>query len=226
MSERRILERQEPEKEVFYLAEGGLEDAINQFITAIANFQIPPDVKHYPATGGINTVYASSAAFPTGALVNPVITEAETGMRQITDPDGAVVSVKTYIVSSNCQHPANSSITITFNQTFVLRIIYTFQHAVFYNDDLEILAGPNMNFSGRIHSNKDMYLDSYNTLSINSEYLYSAGNIYNQRKDNLEELPGDVHIKKADTDAYFKIDGLDSESPDWLTESKVAGMEL
>jgi len=42
MSERGMLERQRLEEEAFYLAEGGIEEAINQFISSIANFQIQP----------------------------------------------------------------------------------------------------------------------------------------------------------------------------------------
>lgn len=220
MSERGMLERQRLAKEAFYLAEGGIEDAINQFIDAIANFQIQPNVTRYPASGTITTVYSNSAAFPTGAQVTSVITEAEANMRQIIDPDGIAVGVKSYIVSSNCQHPNNSSVTVVLNQAIALRVIYTFQHAVFYTDDLEILPGPNMNFTGRIHSNKDMYLDSNSTLTLNSEYVHSAGNIYNKRKDSSDEPPGDVRIKKAGTGAYFDMNGLDSDSANWLTESQ------
>ncbi|MDI6758439.1 MAG: hypothetical protein QMD94_02015 [Candidatus Omnitrophota bacterium] len=220
ISERWRLERQRLEKEAFYLAEGGIEEATNQFISAIANFEIQPNVGRYPLSGTIPTDYVSSAAFPTGAQVNSFIKEAEDDMRQITESDGNVVNKKTYIVNSVCEHPVNTKIKVTLNQVIVLRIIYTFQHAVFYTDDLEILPGPNMNFSGRVHSNKDMYLDSNGILTINSEYVRSAGNIYNQRKDWPLEPPGDVRIKKAGTGAYFNMAGLDSDNPNWLTESQ------
>lgn len=220
ISERSILERQRMEKEAFYFAEGGIEDTVNQFLSAIANFQIQPDVARYPASGVITNVYSNSAAFPYGAQASSFITEAESQMRQITEADGSVLAVKAYIVNSTCQHPANSSITVTLNQAFILRVIYTFQHAVFYNDDLEMLPGPNMNFTGRIHSNKDIYLDSNNTLTVNSEYLRSAGSIYNRRKDSLEIPLGDVRIKKAGTGAFFNMEGLDSDSLGWLTESQ------
>lgn len=220
ISEKSITERQRLEKEAFYLAEGASEDTINQFLGAIANMQILPSVSRFPAAGTIVTTYAASNAFPAGAQVNSFITEAEANLRQITDPDGTIVSVKSYIVTSNCQHPRNNSVNITVNQAIVLRLVYAFQHAVFYCDDLEILPGPNMNFSGRIHSNKDMYLDSNATLTLNSEYVHSAGNIYNRRKDSSEQPPGDVRIKKAGTGAYFDMSGLDSEDSNWLTESQ------
>ena len=220
ISERAMLERQRLEQEAFYLAEGGMDDAINRFINAIANFQVQPNITRYPATGIILTVYSPSFAFPHGAEVESVITEGESHMRQITDSDGTIVGVKTYIVTSSCQHPRNGTIAVTLNQAIFLRVIYTFQHAVFYVDDLEILPGPNMNFTGRIHTNKDMYLDSHNTLTLNSEYVYSAGNIYNRRKDSLTYLSGDVRIKREGTGAYFNMAGLDSSDPDWLTLSQ------
>lgn len=215
--ERRLVQRQRLQKEAFYLAEGALEEATNQFINAIANFQTLPDVDRYPATGTIDTIYSS---FPSGAQASSFIKEAEASMRPFTDPDGIVVKVKAYIVTSTCQNPADTSISVTLNQAILVRIIYTFQHAVFYNDDLEMLPGPNMTLSGRIHSNKDIYLDSNDTLTINSEYLRSAGDIYNRRKDSSDIPPGDVRIKKSGTGAYFAMNGLDSESPDWFTESQ------
>ncbi len=216
INERRLLERQWLEKEAFYFAEGGLEDAINQFISAIANFTILPDVERYP----INPEEMIQTTYSNGAEVNSFIEEAEDGLREITDDDGTVVGVKVYVASSTCQHPVYNNIIITLNQAIILRVVYTFQHAVFYSDDLEILPGPNMSFVGRIHSNKDMYLDSNNTLTINSEYVHSAANIYNKRKDADQYPPGDVSIKKAGTGAYFNMSGLDSNHPDWFTESQ------
>ncbi|MFH0827480.1 MAG: hypothetical protein V1923_06345 [Candidatus Omnitrophota bacterium] len=220
MGENTLLNRQRLEKEVFYLAEGGMEDAINQFINAIANFQVSPNVTRYPAAGTLVTTYAANVAFPTGAQVNSVINEAESGPRLITDPDGIQVTVKSYVVTSTCQHPANSSITVTLNQAIILRVIFTFQHAVFYNDDLEILPGPNMTFTGRIHGNQNIYLHSDgSTLTINSEYLRSAADIYNRTKDG-RGMGGTVRIRKAGTGAYFNMAGLDSDSANWLTESQ------
>ncbi len=219
MGENTMLNRQRLEKEVFYLTEGGVEDTINQFINAIANFQVSPNVTRYPATGTLVTAYAANPAFPSGAQVDSVINEAESGPRLITDPDGIQVTVKSYIVTSTCQHPANPAITVTLNQAIILRVIFTFQHAVFYNDDLEILPGPNMTFTGRIHGNQDIYLNTHNTLTINSEYLRSAADIYNHSKDG-QSMSGIVSIRKAGTGAYFNMAGLDSDSANWLTESQ------
>ncbi|MBN1913245.1 MAG: hypothetical protein JW788_02475 [Candidatus Omnitrophica bacterium] len=199
------LKRQRMEKEVFYLAEGAIEDAISQFTYAIANFQADPDVERYPDTGVITTLYAASSAFPSGAEADSVINEAEEETRLITDSDGTVVEVKAYVVTSTCEHPANSNIKATLNQAVILRLVYTFQHTVFYSQDLEILPAPSMTLAGRIHSNSDIFLDCYDsgaTLTVNSEYLRSAGHIYHGRKIDRRHSPGRVRIKKAGTGSY------------------------
>lgn len=77
-----------------------------------------------------------------------------------------------------------------------------------------------MEFEGRIHGNKDIYLHSDgNTLTIDSEYLHSAGNIYNRTKDG-RSMNGDVEIRKNGTGSFPEMDGLDSDSANWLTDSQ------
>lgn len=82
-----------------------------------------------------------------------------------------------------------------------------------------------MTFDGRIHSNKDIYLDSNSTLSIDS-YLTSAGKII---KGSMPEDPslegGTVTIKDAEgiyQEMYY--DGglgvwFDHDHPDWVPEA-------
>ena len=67
LSERNMLKRARFEKEAFYLAEGALEDTMNQFISDVANFQVSANVARYPASGEYSTVYQTSAVFPSGA---------------------------------------------------------------------------------------------------------------------------------------------------------------
>lgn len=215
-----LMHRERLRTEAFYLAEGGIENTINSFLFDIANFQVSPDLQRYPASGDITTTYSSSTAFPNGATVTSFISEAESGQRTITDPDGLNVRVKSYIVNAVNTHPEDSNISVSLNQVIKCRVIYAFQHAVFYNDDLEILPGPNMTFAGRVHSNQDIYLGTNNTLTIDSAYLHSAGDIYNYRKDKDQTFTGDVKVLKAGTSSYKDMDGLDSDSEDWLNESQ------
>lgn len=65
---------------------------------------------------------------------------------------------------------------------FKSRLVPLFQFAAFFNKDLEILPGPNMTLTGPVHANGDLYLNSENTLSMNSQ-VTASGYIYRGRKN-------------------------------------------
>jgi hypothetical protein len=64
---------------------------------------------------------------------------------------------------------------------FQTRFVPLFQFAAFYDQDLEITPGPNMNINGRIHTNGNLHLTSNNTLCIAGQ-VSATGKIYNRRK--------------------------------------------
>jgi len=220
LTEYRAVERQKRQTELFFLAEGAMEDAIARFKFAIANFQILPETIRYPDVGELTTVFSPAISFPAGATASWNIAQAEPGDRIVNDPDGLGIRVKNYVLTATVIHPLDPGATITLHKLITRRLIYTFQHAVFYEDDLELLPGPTMTFSGRIHANDDIYIDTHNTLTIDSEYLRSVGKIFNQRKDDGSQLAGDVLVKKAGTANFFAMNNLDSESATWKTESQ------
>ncbi|MEB3191599.1 MAG: hypothetical protein VKL42_14770, partial [Snowella sp.] len=75
------------------------------------------------------------------------------------------------------------------------RLIPMFQFAAFYLNDLEILPGADMNLSGPIHTNSNLYLGANTLLSINSQVTVSK-NLYNSRKNDGSTYPnGRVRIK-------------------------------
>jgi len=210
----RMAQRQQVQEETFYLAEGALEDAISRFSQAIANFEIDANAPQYPTAGVLTTTFAS------GATASSVVTEAEPTPRTAPDPDGINVFVKNYRVRTTVQHPSSPGVTVTLNQIVARRLISPFQHAVFYDTDLEWLPGPNMTLSGRVHSNADMYLGAGALLTVDSEYVRAFGKIYNRRKDNNTVPAGTVQIKKAGTSTYIAMAGLDSNSATWTAESQ------
>ena len=212
ISEKNISLRDRLVNEAFYLAEGGTENAISTFTSAIANYQIPADVESF----NVNTTFTTFG----GATVNSSITRLEDSDRLILEGTTNILA-RNYEIVSTVTHPQNNEITITLHQIIARRLIPAFQHAVFYAEDLEILPGPDMNLSGRIHSNQDIYIDSNNTLTVDSTYLRSAGNIYNRRKNDGSESSGDVSIRvnKPGAPEYEYMDNLDSESPNWTTEA-------
>lgn len=224
ISERSMLDHERLEREAFYLAEGALEDTTTQFIRDVANFLIPADTARYPSSGAYPTNYAVSAAFPKGAQTSSVVNAAETNMRTIVE-NGITIGAKNYIVTSTCVHPANANIIVTLNRAITLRQTAAFQYAVFYNDTLEVLPGAPMTFSGSVHSNSDMYIASNgSTLTINSDYLHSAGNIYNKRLDKTGSDTGTVNILVDGTTNTFRnmhtSPPLDSDNTNWTTVSQ------
>jgi len=213
MTEKNIAERNRLTTETLYLAEGATENALKAFASGIANFQIGTG----PSTFSATTTYATFG----GTVVNTTITALETDDKTTVDSLGRYVYERLYEAVSTAAHPQNNAISVTVHQIFSRRLIPTFQHIVFYDDDLEILPGPDMTLSGRIHSNEDIYLDSNGALTVDTTYLRSAGNIYNARKDGSGSGGGDVSVRvtKSGAPQYEDMDGLDSSDPNWATEA-------
>lgn len=75
---------------------------------------------------------------------------------------------------------------------FGSRLVPMFQFAAFYDKDLEILPGPDMNLQGPVHTNGDLYLDSNNTLTIDGQTT-AGGTLYHGRKDD-DDCQGVVNV--------------------------------
>lgn len=93
-----------------------------------------------------------------------------------------------------------------------------FMYQIFFQDELEILPGPNFNLSGLIHSNDDIYLNSNNNLNIYTDSLTSAGSIHRGRLDR-NEIGGNVNITETNTGgSLVEMEGdEDSSNTDWET---------
>lgn len=70
-----------------------------------------------------------------------------------------------------------------------------FQFAVFYDQDLEIHAGPDMTLRGRVHSNADMYLGGGSTIKFDTNYVRAVGDIYRAKKSGAV-AGGNVDIRR------------------------------
>src|SRR3990167_7918241 len=135
---------------------------------------------------------------------------------------GLTALIQKYEIVSKAKRTENNPSTAKVVQSVEDNLIPLFQFGIFYQDDLEILPGPNMTFSnGRIHSNSDIYLGANATLSIDSK-ITSAGDIFYRRKDNGSVPVGIVQIKDGSGNYQaMKIAGviLDSDNPDWTAEA-------
>lgn len=177
-----------------YLAEGALEVAKKQVQTAVANW---------------NAVPTQGSALIDGATVDYTITP--TGFDAVVpDASGVQTFVTGYNISATAEidgHVSQQNRIINTEATPI------FQFAVFYNNDLEMLPGPNMTLRGRVHSNADIYLGSNNTLTVDTNYLRAIGEIYRCRKNDPNESIGTVNIRKwvknpfsgAEPSEYFEM---------------------
>ncbi|MBE7560905.1 hypothetical protein HS125_18935 [bacterium] len=94
------------------------------------------------------------------------------------------------------------------------------QFFAFYDNDLEILPGPVMVAEGRIHTNRNLYFGSGNTLSINAG-MTAVGKMYHYRKDGSAMANGDVLVMNGDGQYISMRDGgqwLDNDSANWAEE--------
>jgi hypothetical protein len=162
--------------EAQYLSEGAVETGKKAIQVAIANWgAVPPG-----GTAQIGTVTVPYTIRPTGFSTVS------------TDPSGIETVVTGYELDSSSMVNGSKS---SAHRVIEARATPLFQYAVFYDSDLEIQPGPDMTIKGRVHSNQDMYLGSGATLTLNTNYVHAAGNIYRNRKDDPTQSPGTVEIR-------------------------------
>jgi hypothetical protein len=103
-------------------------------------------------------------------------------------------------------------------------LIPIFQFAVFYEYDLEIAPGADMTLGGRVHTNKDMYVQAGGDLYIDS-YMTAAGYINHGRKPGSGQSTSNNDVWIKDNNGNYQnmqnADNtfLDSDDADWVNES-------
>lgn len=102
--------------------------------------------------------------------------------------------------------------------TFMVR------YGVFYENDLEVQPGGTMTFTGKVHSNGDVYVGG--SLQFNSS-ISAVGSFYNLRKETDARNGKTVNIKDKDGNNYNTFnsslpnggDWVDSLRKNWTTEA-------
>lgn len=87
------------------------------------------------------------------------------------------------IVSNARMLNAPFAISGGLKQDVQLATIPVFQFAIFYSIDLEINPGPNMNVTGRVHGNGNIYTQPVNTLTFQS-HVTAAGALISNKSTN------------------------------------------
>ncbi|MFZ1685561.1 MAG: PilX N-terminal domain-containing pilus assembly protein [Candidatus Zixiibacteriota bacterium] len=181
-----IAGNQMAETRAFYAAESGLD-------AAVASLEA-----HYDTANSTPTYMpAGTAAVGGCAVTYSTVDNGAAAMKVLNTGSlsGLHALVKSFSVASTGSGDAQSA-SVTLRQTFQTSLVPLFQFAVFYGNDLEIAPGPDMNLLGRVHSNGNLYIQSDNTLTMDS-YVTCSGKLIHGRKGPGGTGTGDVKIKNG-----------------------------
>jgi Tfp pilus assembly protein PilX len=204
----------------FYAAEGGLEKAAAELQYAYRKTAQPPE----PLPTGEITV--NEGGYSGAKLIISYSTELVEAAHQKTLVNGAyrgLYALATeYEVSSEAS-TEHSQTKADLRMMVESDLVPLYQFAVFYEPVLEIAPGPAMTLGGRVHSNGDLYLQSGNSLTINS-HLTAAGNIFHGTYPGSGQSTsnGDVYIHDAGgnpVSMYQSGEWVDANATDWVENS-------
>jgi Tfp pilus assembly protein PilX len=207
------------ERSGFYAAEAGLNSAMAEVNQYYNNYTSPGSYSTTMTVGSgshARTVTYSVAAVPGHNPEAPTLIPAG-------QPFAGLNTIRyQYTVSSVAKNAANDQ-EAALGAQFTMNTVPIFQFLAFYQNDLEILPGPNMVLSGRIHTNSNLYLSAGDTLSIADRptatstsaanpfvQISSVGDIYRGRKDSTA-CDGTIYIDMQQ-DANAADPGLDALS--------------
>ena len=197
--------------QAFFAADGGAEYGLNELLELGRSKSRHPTAAELaaitvpPLPGSTFTTFSVAASGP--LTQQPLTSGYYQGLTALTVPYTVTATAETIV-----EPVGTSTVTMTAN----FDIIPIFQFAIFYEEDLELLPGPDMWLSGRVHSNQSIYIDCGNTLTVDA-VMTAAGDIFNFRKNNGGTSAGDVEIRDADGN-FQGMSGLDSTDPNWYDD--------
>ncbi len=131
---------------------------------------------------------------------------------------GSYGSVQFFSVTVGCLNTNNGKGAV-LKQTVQAVGLCLIRFGVFYDEDLEIVPGADMNFSGAVHANGNIYLGGPLTFS---DRLTAHGNIYHKRKDK-NSIEGEAKAENTDNVLQsFKLSNgtwMDCYNSDWMVQS-------
>ncbi len=208
-----------------YLAEGALEHAKKEVLNAIANFGLPP-TEGATEIDGIAVAYEIEAipweTVPEGVDLSIPLLEESYFERVVEDPSGIKTTTRRYEMSARV---AWRGVFWEAHRIINAESTPLFQFAVFYTDDLEVQPGPDMTLGGRVHSNGDMFLGTGGTLTVDTNYLRSVGDIYRRRKDKPGESNGNVDVRRWVANPYDPTEPVEFVRMNSRSQMEALGVE-
>jgi len=177
------------EMKAFYAAEAGMEIAASMLVDEFDSTGRPPTLMP-TSTKEINNCQVTYTTNDDGPAEQRVLNNGTLA--------GLHALVKSYTIQANAVNSIDKT-NVQLTQNFETGLVPIFQFAVFYNNNLEIAPGPDMTLLGRVHTNGNLYIQSNNSLDIDS-YVTTTGSIYHGRhpESGKSTSYGDVRIKDAD----------------------------
>lgn len=209
----RVTARDVDDVRTFCAAEAGVEWGAGELQALLLNNLSPSqqdlDALPQPSLDGFQ--FTAYSIVPQGSLGQEVI--------QIGDYIGLTAYIQKYLVTCEARGKRRSA---RIDRVIEHQFIPLFQFGVFYDEDLEIFPGPEMNFAGRIHTNSDLYIGAVTRITCDS-YVTVVGEIWHFRKDSdHEDLPGPVEIRDQHgiyQDMWTGSYWLDERQSTWEMES-------
>ena len=158
------------------LAEGALSAVEKDLETALANWDSP-------VGEGTITLAGKDVDYRVDAIGDE---------STLTDPSGILRIVQPFEIMTQTKI---EGVAATAHKMINVEWTPLFQFAVFYDQDLEIHAGPDMTLSGRVHSNRDMFLGGGSTITMDTNYVRAVGGIYRSSKGG-NAAGGNVDIRR------------------------------
>jgi Tfp pilus assembly protein PilX len=199
------------ETRAFYAAEAGLEKAAAALQSEFDTTGMPPLIMP-SGSETINNCLVTYNSSDNGPATQDVLSNGT-----LVGLHALVKSFTMTSIASNSSYNA----TVQVSQTFEAALVPIFQFAVFYNNDLEIAPGPAMILAGRVHTNGDMWLQSDNSLRMDS-YTTAAGHIFHGRKGAGGIGSGDVLVKDGSGNYVSMREGsgwLEATDAHWYDSS-------
>jgi hypothetical protein len=178
-----------------YLAEGAIEQLKLQMKLAKANWTLPELMASWAEQTELAEELNDRDLYP---RVDVAGADVFFEVKQIAEPENIAdaAGIETELTPYEVVTVATvDNLQSRAGKVFYLEASPIFTYAVFYTNDLEVNPGPDMTLGGRVHSNGDMYLGSNNTLTMDTNYVRTAGDIYRRRKNNTDSK-GTVDIRK------------------------------
>lgn len=179
----------------FYAAEAGINRGMGDYRNIFLNYGIPTGADYAAHSFAIGPRQVTYQLADVPGNPRQVIVPAGHPFAGLNATEYRYTATATSAITTG---DVEASIGTQFNVDYVP----LFQFLAFYQEDLEILPGANMNLHGPVHTNANLYLNSDATLTVNelnpnipTVHLSAVGDVLRGRKD-ANTCAGTVRIAK------------------------------